>query len=479
MKRKLYDNLKSWYEVFIYSSMQNIIDLVNNKTNIALLAPGGTGKTFLIKQIAEYFISIRKRVCCTAPTGIAAVNLSQAGLVSSTIHRWSGIGLGQESKETLLSKILMYRNAVERWYSTDILIIDEISMVGASLFDKLNFIGKKVRKEPNLVFGGILLILCGDFLQLAPVNDEWVFKSKTWVELQKQNFQIVKMTIPKRYDDIKYYNFLKRIRIGQPRKKDVEFLNSRVVAYQTYLQNAPKDELEIKPTILYSRKMDVEFENKKQLDKLTTPIHTFLAVDVFTPFKPKIKPDFYTKILDEAISDTIVLKVGAQVMLKVNFDVDMGLANGSRGVVTNIFGHIVQVKFRNGIEQMFEYNKWSQEDNEGRMTRSQIPFILAWSLTVHKCQGTTLDYAVCDIGHTVFCPGQAYVALSRIRDSKGIFISEFTENSIKTDVDALVYSNDADKIALTIDNPFIGSTGYKPMIDDEYTIGHQFEIIYT
>ena len=195
----------------------------------------------------------------------------------------------------------------------------------------------------------------------------------------------------------------------------------------------------VKPTVLNSRRIDVDFENDQELEKLGGPTKDFAAFDEFQPRNSHARAEHYFKQLDDAIPKYIYLKVGAQVMLKANLDIPGGLANGSRGVVTEILDAGVKVKWNNGKTTLVAKHTWLQEDKDGKAMRSQIPLILAWSLTIHKVQGCTLDLAVCNLGPSIFCPGQAYVALSRVRSLSGLYLSELYPSVINADQDALAY----------------------------------------
>ncbi len=170
----------------------------------------------------------------------------------------------------------------------------------------------------------------------------------------------------------------------------------------------------------------------------------FEAKDVFIPKKEgmtlsqEIK-EKYTIVFNEQIPQHIILKVGAQVMLRRNLSVKDKLVNGSRGVVTKIAPGFVYVKFLSGKEFPIKKETWDVITKKGKYQRVQIPLILAWACTIHKCQGLTLDYAVADIGNSVFMAAQAYAALSRVRNISGLFLSDFKVRSIRVDKKALKY----------------------------------------
>lgn len=402
-----------------------------------------THNTYTLRNIAGILSQQGKMVCCTATTGAAALNLSNSEMkiTATTLHSWAGVGLAREDAKKLFSKVLRNSKAKKRWLYTDILIIDEVSMLGASLVDKLDFIGRNIRNEQKQSFGGLQLIFSGDFLQLPPVKEEWAFESDAWKKIQFTPFIFDQ---PKRYDDDDYFHMLLRIRNGKCIVDDAKKLRARVKAYKKLQQILGEtDSINvIKPTIIYSKRIDVDDHNEQELGKLPGGIIEYVAEDTFTAHNSSANVDHYTRILDDVIPKVISLKIGAQVMLKINLDVEKGLVNGSRGVVLNLDQEWVYVRFINGVKTVIPKNTWTADDNDGEVIRSQIPFILAWSLTIHKSQGSTLDYAICDIGSSIFAPGQAYVALSRVRNLKGLFIREFYSPSIKADITALQYAEE-------------------------------------
>jgi ATP-dependent DNA helicase PIF1 len=399
-----------------------------------------------------------KKVGLTALTGVAAVNLGSTLAVSAcTLHSWTGIGLGDLPLRKLVGKVLRSPTAVGNIRESDVLIIDEISMLGVSLFENLDYVMKEVRKSQR-PFGGLKLLLSGDFLQLPPVNDEWIFTSSAWTEL---NLYPVLLSVPMRYDYDKnskaqggWFETLSRIRVGNPNESDINFLESRVEAYSDWLGKyyakeaeeklkGPDREWIVKPTMLYSRRADVDNENAIELHKLPGKEIIWSSEDIFIKTKNEeehINPEVYFSKLDEQIPNKISLKVGAQVMLKANIYLPRGLANGSRGVVNEInFPHGVMVKWLSGLETFVIPFSWEKKNVKGAAVRKQIPLILGWAYTIHKSQSCTLEYAIINLGGSVFCYGQAYVALSRVKTKAGLFIEEFTPNSIRADPLAISY----------------------------------------
>ena len=418
-----------------------ILRAIDGGKNIIIHAPGGTGKTLSLRRIARYLKIQGKCVYCTATTGVAAINLNipEDEIYASTLHSWGGVGLAREDASKICAKIMSKnKKARERWEIAEILIIDEVSMLGAEFIDKLNYIGQELRKNYNQPFGGIQLILSGDFLQLPPVKDEWAFESGTWKEL---NLHPIVLDKPIRYDDEVYFRLLLRVRKGTCTITDHKKLRARVRAYDKLHALLKKEDNTkvIKPTILYSRRIDVDNHNSQEMEKLPGEEKVYIAEDTFAARRKGVKRDRYEARLDNTIPQIVALKVGAQVMLKTNLDIEQGLVNGSRGVVMELGDDFAFVRFINGVRLRIFRNVWKDEDKDAVFTRSQLPFILAWGITIHKGQGATLDYAICDLGPSIFAAGQAYVALSRVRNLRGLFISEFYQKSIQVDKKALKY----------------------------------------
>jgi ATP-dependent DNA helicase PIF1 len=427
----------------VSADIEDIIEAVKNKENILIHSPGGTGKSYLLKILAQKCLEWKRRIACTAPTGVAALGLSQKfGVISisgCTINSFGGIGLGDAPVEKLLERVLKWPGSRAKWMLTDVLEIDEISMTAAGMLDNLDYIARHVRRI-NKPFGGMQLIFGGDFLQLPPPKAKWAFTATVWDQLKLKPFSLY---TPQRYPDEEWFHLLLRVRKAQHTAHDVKFLFTRVRAYEKWLkdmQTAGDDPNIVKPTVLHSRKADVELDNDVELQKLEASNEvTFTATDLFKPFSHHAKKEYYLKSLEDAIPKSITLRVGAQVMLKANLDQKEGYINGSRGVIVNICAPTVMVKWVSGETTEVGENVWTQEDKDGKATRAQIPLILAWALTIHRCQGATLDYAICNLGPTVFSPGQAYVALSRVRSSDGLLLQEFYPNVIKADPDALAF----------------------------------------
>lgn len=320
-----------------------------------------------------------------------------------------------------IDRILNSKEKLTNWKKCQHLIIDEISMIDANLFEQLDEIAR-VLKRNDEPFGGIQLILSGDFFQLPPVSKygekkkKFCFQSPLWNEAIDVTIQLTKI---KRQNDNRFINMLEEIRFGRISKKSVELLEKSKEKRFTNQQ--------ILPTKLCTHKDDVEFINKKELDALSSSEKcTYKAID---------SSDQNTRLLNYLCpaKDVIVLKLNAQVMLLKNLDLNNGLVNGARGFVCGFSENKMPiVKFMNGFELTVKYETWTFNLNSSgaQAQRKQLPLQLSWAISVHKAQGMTLDCAEMSLSR-VFEYGQAYVALSRVKSLDNLRIIDFDVEAIK------------------------------------------------
>lgn len=370
----------------------------------------------------KLFIKVYKQnkiMGITSTTGISALLFG-----GTTLHSFTGIGLGTSSVESIVKKIYTRPQLRKRWTDLEILIIDEISMLSPQLFDKLENIARRVRRNDE-PFGGIQLILSGDFCQLPCINsDDFCFESKTWGKCIDHTVYLTEIM---RQKDREFQECLNNIRIGLLPEKTIKLLNSR-------LNVRLKNEFGIKPTKLYSTNYSVDYINNKELDKLAKKDPDFYEYNMEFYVYPGTKNkehiiEKYKKSCNAP--DNLQLCIGAQVMLLWNLDTDGGLVNGSRGVVTNFINDVPVVKFLNGRELIIEHHIWEMEENDKKVLRAiQIPLKLAYCLTIHRSQGCSLDYAEIDLSN-IFESGMAYVALSRVKSIKGLSIVGIDLDKIK------------------------------------------------
>lgn len=396
--------------------------------NLFLSGPAGTGKSFIVNKLCNFLDAEGIFVARTATTGVAALNVG-----GSTLHSFFGMGLAQEDVTTLIqTKVKKNKRAVSRIRMTKILVIDEISMCGANLLDKVDLISKYFRYNTDS-FGQMQILLLGDFLQLPNIInrgeiDSFAFSSDAWKEAK---IKTINLTEPVRQSDAKFIELLNNIRIGK--LDDLSLLYSRVNAKL----NLPQD---VKATKLFAKNVDVNNFNLKSLSKLPGEEMVYHSCDFGT--------DFQKNFLDKSCPAPKILnlKIGAAVMLVYNLDVENSLVNGSIGVVTKFEGRTPVVRFRDGCEQRIDPVKWEIKEksinSEGKITykisawREQYPLKLSWALSCHKSQGSTLNYVDVSLNEIFSC-GQAYVALSRCKDIESLTLKPFDPSVFKVNQECL------------------------------------------
>jgi ATP-dependent DNA helicase PIF1 len=404
-----------------------------DKDNMFITGAGGTGKSYQLKSINDYCLYNDIKIGLTSTTGKSALSIG-----GTTIHHWSGIKTGEQPIEKILKYINSNDDAKRRWKEYNILVIDEVSMLGASVLDKLDKIGQVIRRDKR-PFGGMQIIFSGDFLQLRPIKDEFSFKSKVW---DKLNLTYLRLNTPHRFTDKSFHRMLMRIRKGEPTSRDIKKLKSRLFTYDE-IQDMNSD---IKPTMLFSRKADVYNVNEEELEEINKPLFVYKCRDKIV-YKKKSDEKLtdtdllvsFKNILDKSVDVSVSLKVGAQVMLTYNIDIPAGLVNGTRGIITDCMHSSAEVQFDNGLKLNIGYNDWSVEADSYTVVRQQIPLILAWAITLHKSQGATISKVVTSLSYDIFTAGMAYLALSRCRNLESIFLLEFNPRKIYANKEALEF----------------------------------------
>ena len=404
---------------------ESVMEEVEKGHNVFITGPGGTGKSFIIRHIKKVLEAKGKVVAVTSLTGMASLLIGEG---AKTIHSWAGIGVGNRSVSNYYEFIrVKHKKAREAWRKTDVLIIDEISMMSDELFEKLDALAKLLRWVPKKPFGGLQILCFGDFYQLPPINTKFVFESPLWDETLHS---VVPFETIYRQKDPVFQKMLNEIREGIVSDETDELLKSRM--------NLDFSKEEIQPTKIFTRRDTVDKVNKEGLDKIEGETRTY---KIFT--KGKVSSDSIKNALarmdDSAQYQTeLVLKVGAQVMLIANVNQEEGLVNGRLGIVTEMNAISVTVRFKGGYERKIDVHEWKLEDNE-KISRNQIPLILAYAITTHKCQGSTLDSAYIDIGPSIFEYGQAYVALSRVKSLDALYLHDYSRKAIRAHPKVIEY----------------------------------------
>jgi ATP-dependent DNA helicase PIF1 len=418
------------------------------RKNIFITGPGGSGKTQLIRQIYQHGGRCGKQMQVCALTGCAAVLLECS---AKTIHSWSGVGLASGSIESIIKKIRGSRRSLNAWLKTDVLIIDEVSMMSLKLFDLLDAVGRAIR-GCHAPFGGIQIIFSGDFYQLPPVGEKedpdtmrFCFESEDWFNVFSLDCHIQLVKIFRQIGDNVYVGMLNQIRKGAIKRKTAERL-------RTFVGREPEAGSGVIVTEIYPIKRRVEHINSMKMDELTGEEKDYLmrfnkpegsgssfgSNSFAFGFSVASSLDQELNYLKSNImcNPTLKLKVGAQVMCVVNISdedtEELILCNGSQGKVLKFDeAHgLPVVMFDNGIIRTMDYHVWTSE-NMPSVSVSQIPLILSWAITIHKSQGATLLHAKIDIGCGVFEAGQTYVALSRVKSLDGLYLTSFDISKIK------------------------------------------------
>lgn len=425
-----------------------VLELMADGCNVFLTGGGGVGKSHVIHTAVKQCKEQGLEVAVCASTGVAA---DQIG--GTTLHALLGLGLAQDPLDKLVKKAVASTKIRTTWRNIDVLVVDEVSMLDPDFFTAVDAVAKAVRNVAK-PFGGIRLLLSGDFFQLPPVMKKdrdpskplFCFQTQAW---QDAVHEVVELTeVFRQHGDCEFIELLQRARYGDYTASDVDTLISRV---NVTLQGFDG----IEPTRMYARRVNVDEVNAQALAALDTEAMTFTATLHYEVGVRKNKhggrssyavPSGSKAVLQAKLHEAaqkykqnasapeiLELKVGAQVMLLSNMNIEEGLVNGSRGVVvgfestpTSGMRKMPVVQFartRIAVERF----TWEYEVvDTGLVMYRQVPLQLAWAVTIHKAQGLSLDCVELALDRSVFEYGQAYVALSRVRSLNGLRLTSFT-----------------------------------------------------
>lgn len=402
------------------------LDLLKMGKNVFLTGAAGTGKTYLLNLYIKYLKSNQVSVAITASTGIAATHVQ-----GTTIHSWSGIGVKESLSAQDLEKLRTNKRIKRNYKKTKVLIIDEISMLHKHQLDMVDLIARKMLGYDQ-AFGGIQVVLCGDFFQLPPVSSGvmeaekyFAFDASAW---KTGDFHICYLQEQYRQRNDPLLDILNDIRNGTAGEHTKVPLRTR---YKKEPEGATK------ATKLYSRNINVDAINERELANLPGQVKTFaMESKGFSALVDGLKKNCLAP-------EELKLKIGAEVMFIKN-DNSSRYVNGTRGVVvgfdkTDECWPIVKTYSHKTITA--SPDEWQYEE-QGivRAVITQVPLRLAWAITIHKSQGMTLDAAEIDLGDA-FEPGMGYVALSRVRSLTGLKLMNLNEMALE--VSPKILQNDS------------------------------------
>ncbi len=408
------------------------LTILKTGANVFLTGEPGSGKSYTINEYVRYLRAHSIEPAITASTGIAATHIG-----GMTIHSWSGIGIHTNLDMQDIRRIASNKHIGQRMRGTDVLIIDEVSMLAPATLAMVEAVCREARQsyEP---FGGLQIILVGDFFQLPPIfkrrtDDDpdqivlldepearFAYDSSAWTRARPITCYL---TEQHRQDDKDYLGVLSAIRDNTFGMKHVGHIESRRTTYDKVPHEAPK---------LFSHNVDVDLVNKDMLSQLPGKLREF-------KMRSYGLPGLVATIKKGCLSpETLSLKVGASVMFTKN-NQKIGFVNGTLGVVEGFQKErgFPLIRTRGNKLLLAEPMDWSIEENNIAMAGiSQFPLRLAWAITVHKSQGMSLDEAVMDLSD-VFEYGQGYVALSRVRRLSGVHLIGWNQRAFQVHPDVI------------------------------------------
>lgn len=381
------------------------LEILKSGRNVFLTGEPGAGKTYTINQFTDWLDQEDIPYAVTASTGIAASHIN-----GSTIHSWSGIGIMRELDEADVNGIRFAKFHYNRIKPAKVLILDEVSMLDAQFIDDLDKVLTALHKK-SLPFGGVQVVMVGDFFQLPPVvkqgETRFSFESEAW---QRAAMQVCYLTEQHRQADPIFTDLLRSMRFGQVTQEHRNILASRMSAAES-------------PVHLFTHNANVDQMNLEKLQQLPGETKTYRMND---SGHPKVVEILKRNCLSP---DLLHLKEGAMVMFTANKP-NLGYVNGTVGVVERLGHDGPAVKLIDGPTVYPERHSWKHlgSNKEVVASISQFPLRLAWAITVHKSQGMSLDTASIDLSRA-FEYGHGYVAISRVRSLEGLHLAGISEEA--------------------------------------------------
>ena len=452
------------------------LDILKTGKNVFLTGSAGSGKTYTLNEYIHYLRARRVPVATTASTGIAATHMN-----GITIHSWSGIGIKDELSERDLANLSRKKILKDRLRETAVLIIDEISMLHAKQLNAVNQVLKHMRQSEE-PFGGIQLVVAGDFFQLPPVGnrgetnrEKFAFMSEAWLEAgfkicylseqHRQNtdeenaisldsilnqirgeegvsFEAIEALQNTFYQDVDINRtrlFTHNVNVNKINEHELALLNGETVTYNAIAHGDNKLVETLKKSVRTSDELTLKVGAKvmfiKNNNELGVSNGTMGELVGFTTIKPLKSSSDHSAISEDSESDDLEVETtdidneeSDETIVAVDGDEELestALVSTDRYPV---------IKLNNGRQVIAEGEEWVVEDENGEILASytQIPLTLAWAITIHKSQGMTLDAAEIDLSKT-FELGQGYVALSRLKSLEGLKLLGMNDLSLRLD----------------------------------------------
>ncbi len=406
------------------------LDILKLGKNVYLTGSAGSGKTYLLNQYIKYLKDNDVDVAVTASTGVAATHMN-----GMTIHSWSGLGIRDELSDQDMDEMEEKHYLWNRFQNVKVLIIDEVSMLHHFRLDLVERIVRSFKRN-NQVFGGLQVVLCGDFFQLPPVSRmgereaHFIYESQTWKAL---GLTVCYLHEQHRQTDDACLDVLNAIRTNDISEDTYEHLKSR-------FNKVPDTSIE--PTRLYTHNIDVDSINERELKTIDGGSTVYTMT---TEGRPALVETLKKSCL---APEKLNLKKGARVMfVKNNFE--MGYVNGTLGKIVGLAPAGPIVETIKGVRITAIPADWTiEEDGKVKAQISQVPLRLAWAITVHKSQGMSLDAVEVDLSKS-FEPGMGYVALSRVRTLAGLNLLGINDMALRVHGEVLEFDKHLQELSET------------------------------
>lgn len=437
LKKKKYDGYKA------------ALALLEQGYNIFVTGGAGTGKSYILNKLKKHY---KSNLSITSTTGISALNVN-----GQTIHSWSGIGIANTPIEQTIKRIKDKNSLYSQILCAKMLAIDEISMLDNKTLDYINETLKAIRNNSR-PFGGIQVLLFGDFFQLPPVKlgengCDFCFNSDTWQEL---DLKPVLLSETKRQTEKEFIDALNNIRVGFVTPEDTQMFKQREKESQDINTNGILH--------IFGTNEEADTYNSKCFDEVQEDIRIYNAEDTFYLYdrnerctEIKITDETYPNLhdIDKKIfkkfnddckaPQALKLKLNSRVMLIKNVDVKAGLVNGSCGTIIELNPNSIVVLFDDGNKHKIEKMEFLyQKDALPKIKRLQYPLRLAYGITIHKSQGMTFDNLVVNFDR-VFSDGQGYVALSRTRSLQGLILNSYAPGKVTANPEVVEFYRQLEK----------------------------------